>query len=140
VSSILITGFNPSLSVIEHTKNVSVADNRGKSWPGLAGVFAISRLPTDYAGYRVLTISSQVSLSGAEIRIYDLDNAPAGSLGTELAGVESNIGSTFGFSGGIGNSVWIQIMLSGYEEYGQQVVVPATDSGLYALLHQDLNN
>lgn len=74
------------------------------------------------------TIAAQVSLAGAEVRIYDLDNSPAGSLGTELAGVESCPGSTFSFSTAAGNSIWVQILLAGYKEYGQQLTAPSAST------------
>ena len=74
------------------------------------------------------TIASQVSLVGAEVRIYDLDNSPAGSLGTELAGVESCPTATFDFSIAAGNSVWVQIMLADYKEFGQQLTAPSAST------------
>ena len=86
-----------------------------------------------------VTLEASASLSGAEIRIYDLDNTPAGSLGTELAGTESNSGSTFSFAAVPGNSVWIQIMLNGYIEYGQSYTIPASNSTLSLILTTDLN-
>lgn len=86
-----------------------------------------------------LTISAPVSLVGAEIRIYDLDNTPAGSLGTELAGTESHTAATFVYSGTGGNSIWIQIMLSNYEEFGQEYTMPSVDGNFLALLKPDIN-
>lgn len=80
-----------------------------------------------------------ISLSGAEIRIYDLDNSPTGSLGTELAGTESNSGATFSFSGQAGNSVWVQIIHTGYIEFGQQYTIPSVDSDFSAALAADTN-
>lgn len=74
------------------------------------------------------TVAAQVSLAGAEIRVYDLDNSPAGSLGTELAGTESCPGSTFSFSVAAGNNVWVQIMLTNYKEYGQQLTGPTAST------------
>lgn len=71
-----------------------------------------------------LTISAPVSLVGAEIRIYDNDNTPAGSFGTELAGTESHTASTYTYTGLQGNSIVIQIMLTGYEEFLQTYTVP----------------
>lgn len=83
------------------------------------------------------TVAAQVSLAGAEIRVYDLDNSPAGSLGTELAGTESCPGSTFSFTVASGNSVWVQIMLAGYKEYGQQLTGPsASTSFTFALIRE----
>lgn len=86
-----------------------------------------------------LTISAPVTLVGAEIRIYDLDNSPAGSLGTELAGVESHDAATYVYSGAASNSIWIQIMKSGYEEFGQQITMPTANGSFYALLSADIN-
>jgi hypothetical protein len=86
-----------------------------------------------------ITLQAQTTLSGAEIRIYDLDNAPAGSLGTELAGSESNGGSTFAFNAEAANDVWIQILKTGYKEYGQQITVPASDSTINLILEADNN-
>lgn len=86
-----------------------------------------------------ITITSNVTLSGAEVRIYDLDNTPAGSLGSEIYGNESVSGSSVTFSTLPNNSLWIQIMKSGYIEFGQQVTVGTSDSEYYALLMADLN-
>jgi hypothetical protein len=87
-----------------------------------------------------LTITSNVTLVGAEVRIYDLDNAPAGSLGTELSGSESYGSANYAYSGTAGNSIWIQIMKNGYIEFGQQTTMPAVDGEFYALLRQDTNS
>lgn len=86
-----------------------------------------------------VTISTASGLTGAEIRIYDLDNSPSGSLGTELDGVEINGSSTFVYSGASGNEIWIQIMKSGYKEYGQAYIMPAVNSNLTVLLILDNN-
>jgi hypothetical protein len=86
-----------------------------------------------------LTIVSQVSLVGAEVRIYDLNDTPAGSLGTELSGVESHSSATYIYSGSGGNTIWIQIMLSGYIEFGQEIIMPSVDGSYTALLDADLN-
>lgn len=80
-----------------------------------------------------------VSLVGAEVRIYDLDNIPAGSYGTELAGVESCPTSSFAFSGQAGNTVKLQIMLDGYEEFVQSFVIQAVDSTFEATLVPEYN-
>ncbi len=86
-----------------------------------------------------LTISASADLTGSELRIYDLDNAPAGSLGTELSGSESAASAEYSFTGDAGNTVWVQIMKSGYEEFGQQLVLPNADGDFYALLRRELN-
>ena len=91
------------------------------------------------SGLVTLTIEAPVSLVGAEIRIYDLDNSPAGSLGTELSGVESHTSAAYTYSGSGGNLIWIQIMLDGYEEFGQQYTMPISDTTFTALLELDLN-
>lgn len=85
------------------------------------------------------TLTSNVSLTGAEIRIYDLDNLPAGSLGSELKGVESLTGS-FTFTTNASNNVWIQIIQTGYQEYGQSYTVASLDNTLSVILSQELNN
>lgn len=84
------------------------------------------------------TLAAQVPLTGAEVRVYDLDNSPAGSLGTELAGTES-AGSTFSFDATPGNLVWLQVMAPGFEEYGQRFTVPANDTTLSLILTPELN-
>lgn len=87
-----------------------------------------------------ITISAPVSLVGAEIRIYDNDNTPAGSFGTELAGTESHTASTYTYTGLQGNSIAIQIMQSGYEEFVQVYTVPATDTlDFYARMTPETN-
>jgi hypothetical protein len=68
-----------------------------------------------------LTVAANVSLVGAEVRVYDMDNAPAGSYGTELSGVESCATATYTFDAAPDNVVWVQIMKAGYVEFGQQV-------------------
>ncbi len=85
------------------------------------------------------TIAANVSLAGAEVRIYDMDNTPAGSLGTELAGTESCPGSTFGFVATAGNTVWVQIMLAGYKEFGQSMVTPAASTTYTYTLRGEVN-
>lgn len=84
------------------------------------------------------TLTAQVPLTGAEVRVYDLDNVPVGSLGTEIAGTES-AGSTFSFDAQAGNLVWIQIMKPGYVEYGQQIAVPDEATTISVILQAELN-
>lgn len=86
-----------------------------------------------------LTISANVTLVGAEVRIYDLDNTPAGSLGTELSGTESNGTATYAYSGSVGNAVWVQIMKPGYEEFGQATTMPTINSTFEIMLKLDTN-
>lgn len=61
-----------------------------------------------------LTIAGVIS--GAEIRIYD-DDGSGGSLGAELTGIESNVGTTFTYDhSGAANDVAIQMLATGFEE------------------------
>jgi len=85
-----------------------------------------------------LTISAPVSLVGAEIRIYDMDDTLP-NLGTELAGTETHNAATYAFSGSASNVIWIQIMLAGYEEFGQEITMPSASGGFTALLKKELN-
>lgn len=86
-----------------------------------------------------VTVTANTSLVGAEVRVYDL-NGSAGSLGTGLAGVESCPTPSFSFDADAGNEVWIQIMLAGYREFGQKVVLPAVASTLLFTLEPELNS
>lgn len=104
--------------------------------------YAPQRLPTDPVGSAVLTIEATADMTGAEIRIYDLDAVPVGSLGTELAGVESCPTATFSYAFDFGfapNLVWIQVMAPGFEEYGQQYTLPTRDTNLSLILQPELN-
>jgi hypothetical protein len=85
-----------------------------------------------------LTIAANVSLAGAEVRIYDLDST-GNSYGTELAGVESCPGVTYDYSGTGGNSVWLQILKDGYVEFGQSFVLPSSAATFTAVLIPDDN-
>jgi hypothetical protein len=85
-----------------------------------------------------LTIQANVSLAGAEIRIYDLDTSPP-DYGTELAGTESNSGATYVYTGAASNVIEIQIMKSGYVEYTQQLTMPSTNTTIDVTLKLDEN-
>jgi hypothetical protein len=85
-----------------------------------------------------LTISANVSLVGAEVRIYDLDTTPP-DYGTELAGTESHGSATYVYSGTSGNVIVIQIMLAGYEEFVQQTTMPTVNGTLPIVLTKELN-
>jgi hypothetical protein len=89
-----------------------------------------------------ITLIANVSLIGAEIRVYDLDNTLP-QLGTELGGTESVTTATYDFVGGAGsqgNVVWIQIQLAGYEEFGQEITMPEVNGSLFPVLQVDNNN
>ena len=120
-------------------RGVRIVDQLGNPFPGVNTMTANDGSVYSPTVATVLTIAANVSLAGAEIRIYDLDNTPAGSLGTELTGTESNSGATFGYAGAAGNSVWIQILAAGYVEFGQSLVLPAFDSTFTATLIPDTN-
>jgi hypothetical protein len=87
----------------------------------------------------ILTIESNVSLIGAEVRIYDMENDPVGSLGPELAGTEIHDAATFSAVIASANLVWIQIMHDGYVEFGQEFTMPSTSITFTALLVPDQN-
>ena len=60
--------------------------------------------------------------------IYDNEVANIGNNDTELAGVESNSGTTFAFAhSGAVNTVVLQMMATGYEEIRQEIVLGASD-------------
>lgn len=86
-----------------------------------------------------VTLSAQVSLVGAEVRIYDLDNSPAGSFGTELSGVESHNAATYVYSGAVANAIMIQIMQAGYVEFTQQYTMPSANAVLGITLQPEEN-
>ncbi len=55
-------------------------------------------------------------INGAEVRLYD-DDIGGNNYGTELAGTESNSGTTFPYShAGLTNDIIVQMMASGFEE------------------------
>lgn len=88
----------------------------------------------------ILTISANVDMTGAEVRIYDYNaTSPPGDLGGELDGTESNPDPTFEYTGAAGNLIWVQVMLDGYVEFGQPTTVPSS-SGTYSItLRLDVN-
>ena len=92
-----------------------------------------------FANTVALTITAAASLVGAEVRIYDY-NGSGGSLGDELAGVESHTSANYTYSGTGGNVIWVQIMLTGYEEFGQEIIIPSSAATFTALLIPELNN
>lgn len=83
-------------------------------------------LITVIAAVNTLTIAAQVSLLDAEVRVYDLDNTPAGSYGTELGGTESCSGATFSLPLSAANTVQIQILKDGYVEFTQPYTMGST--------------
>lgn len=92
------------------------------------------------SGLTTITIDAGVTLVGAEVRIYDLDNTPAGSLGTELSGTESHNAATYQYTGTASNLIWIQIFKTGYEEFGQSLTIPSASATFDAILVADTNS
>lgn len=86
----------------------------------------------------VLTVAANISLSGAEVRIYD-NEVGGNNYGTELSGTESCPGATYAYSGTGGNGVIIQIMLAGYVEFTQAYTLPTTSATFTAILTPDTN-
>jgi hypothetical protein len=86
-----------------------------------------------------LTIEADVSLVGAGVHIYDMDNSPAGSYGTVLGGTTNCPGATFALDLVAANQVWVQIFKTGYAEYGQAFTMPAASSTLTVTLDPDEN-
>lgn len=85
-----------------------------------------------------VTITANVSLVGAEVRIYDLDTTPP-DYGTELAGTESNGTPGYIYAGTGGNGIMIQILKDGYVEYTSAYTMPSINGDLYILLQPDVN-
>lgn len=88
-----------------------------------------------------LTMKANVSLVGAEIRVYDF-TAGSHNYGAELTGVESCTTATYDYVGGAGSQgkvVWIQIMQSGYVEFGQQITMPQSSGNFLPILTADTN-
>lgn len=86
-----------------------------------------------------VTISANVSLSGAEVRIYDMDGAGGTDYGTELSGTESHGAATYVYGGSVGNLILIQVMKPGYVEFTQQYTMPSANATLDITLTPDLN-
>jgi len=86
-----------------------------------------------------LTIESNIDLTGAEIRIYDNEFGD-NNLGTELVGTETHTGATYSTDQlGTNNNVWIQIIQSGYVEFGQAFTIGESDVTFTANLQLDNN-
>lgn len=86
-----------------------------------------------------VTWQANVSLVGAEVRVYDLDGAGGTDYGTELAGTESCSTSTYTYGGSNGNVILLQVMKAGYVEFVQQFTVPASAQTFDITLKLDTN-
>ena len=84
------------------------------------------------------TLVAQVSLVGAEVRIYDRDETLP-DLGTEIAGVESAPAATYAFTTDAANLVHIQVQLAGYEEFAIDATVAAASGNLEITLIPETN-
>lgn len=120
-------------------KGVRIIDQAGNPFPGIVSMQADDGTTYTPTVATTLTITANVSLVGAEVRLYDLDDIPAGSFGTELSGVESCPSASYAYSGTAGNTIQIQIMLAGYEEFGQSYVMPSSDATLSVHLDAEAN-
>jgi len=110
------------------------------AWKATAGPFEFDTGNGLVPNYPTVTITANTSLFGAEIRIYDNDNSPAGSFGTELLGTESHGSATYIISTlNAGNEIWIQIMLAGYEEFLLKFTMPSADTALPITLKAEQN-
>jgi hypothetical protein len=123
-------------------KGVRVVDENGNPFPGCTSMQAddgsFYTPPVQYT----LTVAGTSTLVGAEIRIYDLDNVPAGSYGTELAGIESNPSSTFSWSyssATVPNTILIQVLQSGFVEVAQTYVTTANNATVTVTMVSDTN-
>jgi hypothetical protein len=106
-----------------------------------ANTSAFTGLLSDSSGVRApLVITPNVPLVGAQLRIYDLDSAATGDLGTELAGTASAPAATYTHYSLAGNSIWVQILLDGYLEYGASVTTPSAASTISPILQVDYNS
>jgi len=85
-----------------------------------------------------LLIEANTSLVGAEVRIYDYNDPPSG-FGDELSGAESHNAATYSYAGAVGNVIWVQIMKTGYEEFGQEYTIPSGGGTLAAIMKAERN-
>lgn len=120
-------------------KGVRVVDQSGNPFPGFVSMQADDGTTYTPPVSTTVTIAANTSLVGAEVRLYDLDNVPAGSFGTELSGVESCPSVTYSYSGSAGNLIAIQIMQDGYVEFSQDYTIPANNTTLTVTLASDTN-
>lgn len=110
--------------VIDNPNNVAITVQAASGADVVAGTNPGNTTIT--IASNTLTVAATVTLAGAEVRVYDLDNTPAGSYGTELGGTESCPGATFDLAVGSGNTVLIQIIKDGYVEFVQSYAMGAT--------------
>lgn len=135
-----LTGTIPSADILDSMRpNYEAASYPDNNWD--VGPFEYDHGDGLVPVTATLTIAANVSLSGAEIRIYDADNTPAGTLGTELSGTESNPSTTYTYSATslLNNTIYIQVMQSGYEEFLTSHTVTNINETLTLTLKADVN-
>jgi hypothetical protein len=86
-----------------------------------------------------VTLAANVSLVGAEVRIYDADTGSGDYKGDEIIGVESCLTAQYSFEVTVGQNLIIQIMKTGYVEYVLAYTAPATSTTLPITLEVDFN-
>jgi hypothetical protein len=139
----LISGVAPTdgLEITDGTATCDVDGTvtTGERWVDSPGC-SIGAFEYDYGApppATTITLSANVSLAGAEVRIYE--NASGDYIGDEVVGTESNPDSTYAFEYPSGDTVVIQILKSGYVEYIQAITVPESDFTLPISLVADIN-
>ncbi|MEM9482114.1 MAG: hypothetical protein AAGA83_00325 [Cyanobacteria bacterium P01_F01_bin.116] len=92
------------------------------------------------ASVPALTLTLTGLPTGSEVRIYDLDSVNPGELGTELAGIETTTGATFAYSNATaGNTVWLQVIATGFEEFGQSFVIGNESQSFPVIMREETN-
>ena len=78
-------------------------------------------------------------IAGSEVRIYDDETPGDGQYNTELAGIESNVGTTFQYShDGSSNDIIVQVILDGYIEIIRSFSLSSSDQTL--TINQQVDN
>ncbi|MEM7706602.1 MAG: hypothetical protein AAF358_13670 [Pseudomonadota bacterium] len=86
------------------------------------------------------TLTIEGLISGAEVRIYEDDGVNSQDFGTELAGTETLAGTTFNYPhSGAANTIVVQMIASGYEEFLRRVELGASDQTLTVTPELDEN-
>jgi len=126
---VFITGVTPDKDIRNTYRNPAAID---------IGAWEYDTGYTPPAEQTILTITANVSLVGAEVRIYDLDTSD-GTFGTELSGTESHTSATYTYTGLRNNIIALQIMQTGYEEFLQTLTLENPTQSLSVALKADVN-
>jgi hypothetical protein len=79
-------------------------------------------------------------IAGSEVRIYDDETEDGTNMNTELDGIESLIGTSFGYShSGVTNDIVIQVIASGYVEISRRFTVTNANQNLTLFPTIDIN-